>query len=401
MRNTFRIHFYINRAKEKNGLAPIMGRITINGTIASFSCRCSIEKQFWDINKNMATGKNQKVDEINSMLEIYRSKIVYTYQMMLLRDKSLTARMVKDEAFGGNDENTTLLQAVDKQIKLFKLRAGKERSITTLKKMIIVKKHLKNYLNRKCNLKDIVIQEVNEEFILNFSRYLESTLNLTQSTVWVYCTFFKKIITDAHSKGLMKENPFRNIKLKANTKERGFLTEEEMKKFLIFLPDSKTTQLVYDSFLFCCFTGLSFIDLKNLTTNNIIAIGKEKWIITRRQKNNMPCQIKLMKIPKQIIERYSNDDNPNIFNLPSYESTLKKLKKLGQLCGLEKPLTFHLARHTFATMALTNGMPIESISKVLGHSNISTTQIYAKIINRKLGNDMSQLEHKLNATFLC
>lgn len=399
MRNTFRIHFYINRSKEKNGLAPIMGRITINGTVACFSCRYSIDKQLWSIQKNMVIGKNQKANEINTMLEVYRSKIVYSYQMMLLKNNLLTAKMVKDNAFGDKNRYSTLLDAVEKHIKLFELRVGKERSATTLKKKKIVFKHLKNFIKNKYSQKDIFIQEITSEFILCFSRYLEVELKLSQSTVWVYCTFLKTIITDAHCSGFIGENPFRNIKLKAITKERGFLTENELRKLMLFNPYDKISEQVYDAFLFCCFTGLTYIDLKNLTLNNLLTIGNELWLITRRQKNNMPCQIKLMTIPMEIIKRHLKRDSEAIFNLPTYGVSLKKLKHIGKLCGLQKHITFHVARHTFATMALTNGMPIESISKILGHSNISTTQIYAKIINKKLAADISQLEQNLNNTF--
>ena len=399
MRNTFRIHFYINRSKEKDGMVPIMGRITINGTIASFSCKQTIEVEMWSAIKNMAIGKNEKQIQVNNLLEVFRSKIIYTYQMMLLSRKVITARMVKDEVFGKGNDYATLVDAMENHIKKFSLQVGRGRSVKTLQKMEIVSKHLRQYIKFKYNRKDIILQEVTEEFILGFSRYLIAVPRLSQSTVWVYCTFLKKVIMDALSKGIISENPFRNIKLKANCKVRSYLSEAELKNIMGYLPDCPKIRLVLDAFIFCCFTGISFIDLKNLKQDNLVIIGGEKWIIARRQKNNMLFQIKLMKLPQEILNRHSNTSKPYLLNLPSYETSLKCLKKICLLCGIEKNITFHMARHTFATMALTNGMPIESISKILGHSNITTTQIYAKIINQKLSADITLLEQKVESIF--
>ena len=157
---------------------------------------------------------------------------------------------------------------------------------------------------------------------------------------------------------------------------------------------------VRDIFAFVCFTALSFIDVKNLTTDNIVDINGDKWIISKRHKTNIPFQVKLMDVPLQIIDRYKHlQENKLVFGKMNYWSMCKKLKTVMTACGIEKAISYHCGRHSFATLALSKGMPIESVSRVLGHTNIVTTQIYAKITSQKLDNDLTMLGNKLNASF--
>ena len=185
-------------------------------------------------------------------------------------------------------------------------------------------------------------------------------------------------------------------------KERTFLTEEELKTVMTHEFEDANLAFVRDLFVFMNFTALSFVDLKELTTDNIVEMGGDKWIVGKRHKTDVPYQVKLLDVPLQIIERYSHfpKDNPkSVFGEVNYWSVCKKIKTVMKECGIDKPISAHCARHGFATMALTNGMPIESVSRVLGHTNIVTTQIYAKITNEKLNNDLTMLGNRLNASF--
>ena len=196
------------------------------------------------------------------------------------------------------------------------------------------------------------------------------------------------------------KNPFAQFHISPNCKEREFLTEEELKAVVTHEFEDDNLAFVRDIFVFVCFTALSFIDVKNLTTDNIVDINGDKWIISKRHKTNIPFQVKLMDVPLQIIDRYKHlQEDKLVFGKMNYWSMCKKLKTMMIACGVEKAISYHCGRHSFATLALSKGMPIESVSRVLGHTNIVTTQIYAKITSQKLDNDLTMLGNKLNASF--
>lgn len=399
MRSTFRILFYINRSKERNGEVPIFGRITINGTMAQFSCKCSVPEKLWSVQFNCATGKSDVARRVNLVLGGFRSQIYLSYQKFVITEPVITARMIKEDILKSGNDYKTLLASIDREIKIFGERVGKDRADKTYKKMTAVRKHIKEFISHNYKTADIFLQETDQEFIQSFSRYIQFDKGLAQSTAWVYCTFLKKILIQEYNNGNLRKNPFQGIKLSANVKEKQFLTEEEILRMMQCKMEMPGMEMIKEMFIFCCFTGLSFIDLKNLKRDSIITVNGEHWIMSQRQKNNMPYKVKLLKYPLDILNRYSAKGNENIFELPSYENVNKKIKIVGKVCGINKKITFHIARHTFATLALSKGMPIESVSKILGHSNITTTQIYAKVINAKLESDFTLLEKKLEFLF--
>ena len=399
MRSTFSILFYINRKKAKQNQAPVMGRITINGTTAYFSCKCSIDPQLWNTQQNCAMGKSQQAQFVNNYISTYRSAIVQSYQRILLTRQLVSAQQIKQDFLGTGNDYTTLLKFMQEDIDQFALRIGRDRSSTTLKKMQTVHRHTAAYIKYKYKTPDIYLIEITPKFITSFANWLQNSLSLKQSTIWVYTTYLKKIISSAHQSGKIPSNPFQNYRISPNVKEREFLTEEELLHLYIYNFRNKNHQKAKDLYLFSCLTGMAYIDIKNLKPENIHNIKGELWVVSRRKKTNQPFQIKLIELARNILYKYMclNSDNcRTVFEIKSYEWLNNNLKKLMHECGLDRNLTFHTARHTFATIALTNNMPIESISKILGHSNITTTQIYAKIINRKLSQDITQLEKELS-----
>ena len=212
--------------------------------------------------------------------------------------------------------------------------------------------------------------------------------------------WLKGIVLRAHYNGKIPRNPFAQFHISPNCKEREFLTEGELKAVVTHEFEDDNLAFVRDIFVFVCFTALSFIDVKNLTTDNIVDINGDKWIISKRHKTNIPFEVKLMDVPLQIIDRYKHlQEDKLVFGKMNYWSMCKKLKTVMTACGIEKAISYHCGRHSFATLALSKGMPIESVSRVLGHTNIVTTQIYAKITSQKLDNDLTMLGNKLNASF--
>ena len=400
MRSTFKVLFYVNGSKEKNGIVPIMGRVTINGSVAQFSCKQSIHKDLWDVKGNRAKGKSKESRDINLALDNIKAQIIKHYQRISDREAFVTAEMVRNAYQGIGTEYETLLRAFDKENEAFAKRVGKDRSLSTYQKYLTVRKYLAEFIKVHYKRTDIAMNELTEDFIRDYCLYLRNEVGLAQSSVWIYSIPLKHIVTTAHYNGKIARNPFAQYKVDPIYKERGFLTEEELQAFTTIELNNPDLELARDLFVFGCWTGISFIDIKNLTTENITMLGGSPWIVSKRQKTGVPFQIKLMDIPMQIIKRYEPYRiSNNLFNIGSHDTINKRIKEVAKMCGIEKRTSFHLSRHTFAVLALNYGMPIESVSKILGHTNITTTQRYAKVTNIKLEHDISMFESRISGRF--
>ena len=400
MRATFKTLFYVNRSKEKNGIVPIMGRVTINGTTAQFSCKRSIPMELWDTKGNCAKGKSKEAREINFALDDIKAQIIKHYQRLSDREAYVTAEMVRNAFQGIGNEYETLLGAFDKDNANFKLRCGKDRAYSSYKVFVRNRNYVADFIKAHYKRKDISMLELVPDFIKEFSIYLMTERNLKQATAWMACMQLKGVIIRAHNNGLIPRNPFANFHMRPNIEERAYLTEMELKELMTHKFDNDNLTFCRDVFVFASMTALSFVDIKELTSDQIVDVNGEKWIVSKRHKTKVPFQVKLLPIPLEIIDRYRHirTDN-NVFGTCNYWSMCKQLKTVIKECGIEKPISWHCARHGFATMALTNGMPIESVSRILGHTNITTTQIYAKITTEKLNTDLTALGNKLSNSF--
>ena len=400
MRSTFKTVFYVNGSKEKNGIVPIMGRVTINGTIAQFSCKQSISKELWDAKGNKAKGKSKEANAVNFALDNIKAQITKHYQRISDREAYVTAEMVRNAYQGIGTEYETLLGAFDKENAAFAKRVGKDRAKRTYQKYLTVRKYLAEFIRSKYKRTDMLMKELTEDFLQNFCLFLRNDLGLAQSSVWIYSMPLKQIVAKAHYNGKIPRNPFAQYHVNPDHKERAFLTENELKAFAGTEWENDSFALARDLFVFGCWTGISFVDIKNLTTENIVEMNGGYWIVSKRQKTGVPFQIKLMDIPLQIIRRYEPQRvGANLFNIGSYNMVNKRIKKIAKNCGIEKNISFHMSRHSFAVLALNYGMPIETVSKILGHTNITTTQIYAKVTSSKLENDISAFEDKISGRF--
>ena len=399
-RSTFKILFYANKSKEKNGIVPIMGRVTINGTQSQFSCKKSIPLDMWDVKGNRARGRSKEALQINCELDDIKAQIIRHYRHLLDREVFVTAEMVRNSYQGFGNDHETLLSVFDRDIANLRKRIGKDRSASTLSAMEWSRKDVAGFIRSRYRRADMSMHELTPEFIREFTAYLTTDRGLASGTIWQRCMWLKGVVMREHYNGSIPRNPFAQFHISPNCKKREFLTEEELKTVITHKFKDGSLAFVRDTFVFVCFTALSFIDAKELTTDNIVDINGEKWIIGHRHKTNVPYQVKLMDVPLRIIERYKHlRKNKLVFGEMNYWSMSKKLKKVMEACGIEKQISYHCGRHSFATIALTNGMPIESVSRVLGHTNIVTTQIYAKITNQKLSNDLTMLGDKLNKSF--
>ena len=401
-RATFSVLFYANKSKVKDGIVPVMGRITINGTQSQFSCKRSIPLSLWDAKGNCAKGRTREALDLNRDLDNIKAQIIKHYQHLSDREAFVTAEMVRNAYQGFGSEYETLLGAFDKDIANLKRRVGKDRALGTYKLQVRSRNYVADFLQMNFRRNDISMQELTPDFIKEFAVYLSNERGLASATIWLTCMHLKGVVGRAHDNGKIQRNVFAQFHISPKCKERTFLTEEELKKVMAHEFEDASLAFVRDLFVFMNFTALSFVDLKELTTDNIVEVNGEKWIVGKRHKTGVPYQVKLLAVPLQIIDRYRDypKENPkSVFGEVNYWSVCKKLKSVMKECGIDKPISAHCARHGFATMALTNGMPIESVSRVLGHTNIVTTQIYARITTQKLDNDLTMLGNKLNQSF--
>ncbi|MFQ9796929.1 MAG: tyrosine-type recombinase/integrase [Bacteroides uniformis] len=400
MRSTFKVLFYVNGSKEKNGIVPIMGRVTINGSVAQFSCKCSIPKELWDAKGNRAKGKSKEARGINLSLDNIKAQIIKHYQRLSDREAYVTADMVRNAYQGIGTEYETLLGAFDKDNESFKKRIGIDRALSSYQVRVRARNHLASFIKKNHKRNDISMLELTPDFIKEYEIYLSTDAGLHNGSVWANCMWLKTIVAKAHYNGQTPRNPFAQYRVNQNIKDRIYLTEDEIKTMMTHEFANSKLAYIRDLFVFASFTALSFVDIKELTTDDIVDVNGEKWILSKRHKTKVPFQVKLLDIPLLIIKRYEPfQENKFIFPNLNYWSICKPLKKMILECGIEKSISFHVARHSFATLALGKGMPIESVSKILGHTNIVTTQKYAKVTTEKIDKDLTVFGNQLNQSF--
>ena len=399
-RRTFKVLFYVNGSKERNGIVPIMGRVTINGSVAQFSCKQTIPKTLWDAKGNRAKGKSIEARDINHALDNIKAQIIKHYQRISDREAYVTAEMVRNAYQGIGSEYETLLGAFDKDNATFQKRVGTDRVKGTYMARVRARNHVAAFIKANYKRSNLSMLELTPDFIKEFAVFLSTDRGLQNGSIWTNCMWLKGVVMRAHFNGLIPRNPFAQFHISPNIKEREYLTEEELKTLMTHEFADAKLSYIRDIFVFASFTALSFVDVKELTTDDIVEVNGEKWILSKRHKTKVPFQVKLLDIPLQIIKRYEEfQTDKSVFPNLNYWSICKPLKKMIKECGITKDISFHCARHGFATLALSKGMPIESVSRVLGHTNIVTTQLYAKITTQKIDHDLTMFGDKLNQSF--
>jgi len=403
MNTTTSILFYIKRAKANvDGICPIYVRVTVLAQRFEFSSNKYIDPERWSNEGSKVKGTNEDTRSINSHLDNIKSKILDAEKRLYKRDILLTSINLKNELFGITENKRMLIPIFKDHNNKIKELLGKEYAPGTLERYNTSLKHTKDFLEWKFKITDIEISKIDHAFITEYEFYLRSVRNCCNNTAVKYIKNFSKIIKICLANEWLDKNPFSNYKSKVKEVERVYLSEEEIQNIINKKFKTERLSLVRDIFIFSCFTGLAYIDVKNLTKSHIsIGIDGEKWIFTHRQKTETASKIPLLPISLMIIDKYKDNVECAIKNtlLPilSNQKMNEYLKEIAGVCEIDKELTFHIARHTFATtVTLTNGVPIESVSKMLGHKNLQTTQHYAKVLDKKVSEDMKILRDKFN-----
>lgn len=407
MKAKVNLHFYAKSTKANTkGQLPIYVRLTVDGNRTEFSTKKFIEPSRWSSGASKVKGTSEEARSINSYLDLIKSRVFDVHMELIHKNQNLSIKNFKDLLFGSEEKQHMLVPIFLDHNNKIKELVGKEYAPGTLERYTTSLKHIIEFMQWKYKVSDIDITKIDHAFITDFEFWLRSVRNCANNTAVKYIKNFSKIIKICLANDWLDKDPFVNYKSKVKEIERVYLEEGEIQRLIEKSFKSERLSLVRDIFLFSCFTGLAYIDVKNLTKSHIsIGIDGEKWIFTHRQKTESASKIPILPVTQMILNKYKNHpyclNKEKLLPILSNQKMNAYLKEIADVCGVNKELTFHIARHTFATtITLTNGVPIESVSKMLGHKNLKTTQHYAKVLDKKVSDDMKLLRFKYCYEFL-
>jgi site-specific recombinase XerD len=400
---TFSTLFWVNQSRIKNNAASVYVRITVNSKRVNISLQRKVLLTEWDSSKGCARGTKQESRLLNRYLDQVRGRIFEAYEQLVSEKKLITSQAIKARFLGEDDKHYSLLTLVD----YHNTQMSESLRFGTLKNYFTTQKYIKMFLMEKLKTSDIFLVQLTYQFIVDFERFLRLHIPegydkpMGHNTVMKHLQRLRKMVTLAYKMEWIDKDPFIKFKPSYKKVEREFLSTEELQALVEKEFKSERLNIVKDLFVFSCYTGLSYSDVMQLTEDNIaIGIDGNRWIMTNRQKTDTKVRIPILLIAGELIEKYRGHtrtiDTKTMFPVISNQKVNTYLKEIAKICCIHKKMTFHTARHTFATtVTLSNGVPIETVSKLLGHSKIATTQIYARVLEHKVSNDMNTLREVL------
>jgi site-specific recombinase XerD len=402
MKAKITLHIYAKTTKANAaGQLPIYIRLTVDGQRLEFSSKKFIEKSKWSPELSKMKGSSEEARTLNNYLDLMKSKVFNIQMELLHKNEDLSLENFKSRILGTHQREQMLIPIYQNHNDKIEELIGNGYAYGTLERFKISLKHTQEFILWKYNIADISINKIDYAFVTEFEFYLRSVKKCNNNTAVKYVRNFRKIIKICLDNDWLDKNPCSRYEGKMKEVERDFLTEEELNRIYNKRFSSERLTLVKDIFIFSCYTGLAYVDVKGLKKDHIaIGIDGQKWIFKNRQKTDTKSKIPVLPIAQEIIQKYTNHpkclNEDSILPILSNQKMNGYLKEIGDICDIPKEITFHMARHTFATsVTLTNGVPIETVSKMLGHKNIQTTQHYAKILDKKVSEDMMVLRNKM------
>lgn len=400
MKSTFKTLFYLRKNQlRRDGTAPVMVKVTVNGESVQFNSKVNVNPAVWDSRVGKAIGRSKEIMDSNASLDKLRVAIIKSYDKQLDDYGYVIPEKIRNQVLGLEKGARTLIEFIDLHNEQYENRIGINTTRTTFIRYCLVKERVQEFLKLKYHTSDIPLRDLTPVVLENFYLFLRKECNCENNSSMKTMQRLRKIVYFAKNMGESIPDPFQSFRLRFDTVDREILTQEEIdaiynKEFI-----TQRLEQIRDVFVFSCYTGLSYIDVANLKEEHIReAFDGNLWIMTKRQKTNIDSNIRLLDIPKAILEKYKGTlKDGKCLPVVSNQKMNEYLKEIGTICGIKQKLTYHIARHSFATsIALSNGVPIESVSKMLGHTSIRTTQIYAKITDRKISQDMDMLARKID-----
>jgi len=404
MRTTLTLLFSLRKPKNyQSGEMPVYLRITVDGQRAELAVSRKCDPEHWDPKTGRATGTKADVKSLNAYLEGIQGKIHEFHRRMTEADEMTTAETLKNRFIGKVEKARTLVAVFEDHNVKMKSLVGQEFEKSTLQRYETALMHAKDFMLWQYHVSDIPVTKINFAFLNDFEYYLRSVRKCGNNSAIKYIKNLGKIIRICLGNGWLTVDPYLNYKPKQKAVHREVLTKEELQRLYQKKFGIERLKVVRDIFVFCCYTGLAYADVHKLKRSELVkGIDGNLWIYTKRQKTDTLSRIPVLPDALSIIRSY--DQHPQcvaedkLLPVMSNQKMNGYLKEIANLCDITKLLTFHIARHTFATtVTLNNGVPIESVAKMMGHTSIKTTQIYAKVMDHKISSDMQQLQTKLSA----
>lgn len=400
------LNFYFHIRKDKlnsKGEAPIFLRISVDGQRAVIAVNRYIAEAKWNKEAQKAKGNKEEIKELNSYLDTVKGSVLAHHRDLLDRGKVITAETLKNAFLGKNARQYTVLETFQYHNQQMKEKEGIEFANATVIRYDTTLQHIKDFMQAVYSRSDMHLSELDYKFITDLEHYFKTKQKgkCNHNSTLKYIRNFRKVINIAVGNNWLDKDPFLNYKSKLEDSKRIHLDEEELKRLEEKKLPIERLEVVRDIFVFCCYTGLAYADVEKLTNNQIrTGIDGKKWIYTERQKTNTQSNVPLLPKALAIIDKYAAHPDciytGKLLPVKSNQKMNAYIKEVAILCEIDKDLTTHAARHTMATtIALTNDVPIETVSKILGHKTIRTTQIYGRILDKKVSADMDKLEKKL------
>lgn len=394
VRSSFAILFFIRESRvRKDGTASIEIVLTVNGERCAFSTGKRVKSCNWDKTKQQVKGKDEEAQSLNNYLKAIKAKLYQKEAELLDRGFIITAELLRDAYFDKVEslKEKSLFEVFEEHNREQEKLVGNGVSKATYWISVYTVRLLKEFVQQKYKREDLYLRELNLNFIQSFHTFLRIDKGMAQNSSTKHLKLLKKIINLAVANSYMATNPFITYKIEREPIEIDFLDEEELKKIINFDTPLPRLERAKDMFLFGCFTGLSYIDIKTLAPEHFEKDNTGRiWIKKRRVKTGVLSRIPLLPIAKLILDKYR--DGEKLLPIQDPADINKYLKDIAILCDIKKRITFHTSRHTFAsTVTLANNISLEVVSKMLGHTNTRMTNHYAKLIDKCIGEQMDKL----------
>lgn len=398
-RSTFAILFYINRTKvRKDGLCQLLCKVSIDAEAAQIGTKVAVDPAIWNPTTGRADGRSRSANEVNRAIDALTEEIKAHYKRINMSLGFVTAELVKNAVKGIGQKPLTLLSLFREHNEEFEKRIGIDRTKETYACYVRSYNHLREFVQEKCRQEDITLRSLDTNFYDAFDLFLRTDRHLQQKSVHEHLYRLKKMTLRAVNQGTLRRDPYCNLHPELPKRKSRHLKLDDLKRLLAEQVAEPELQRVRDWFIFSTFTGLAYADLKRLSTKHLSQDDEGTWWIhIRRQKTDTESVIRLLDIPMRIIEKYRHErKNDRLLPICSYEKLRRLVRKLGEIYGIN--LTFHMARHNFGThITLSLGVPLETVSRMMGHKRLVTTQIYAHVTDKKVDEDTKQLR-KLSAS---
>lgn len=392
----FKVLLYLKKSGlDKSGKAPIMGRITVNQSKVQFSTKLSCTPTLWNPRESRLDGKSNEAVEVNAKIEKLLLGVHAAFESLVKRKKSFDAESVKVLYQGSMDAQMTLLVFLNRHIEGLRARIGIDVARSTLRTYDYTHRSLGKFIRKKFKMKDIAFGGLNELFIREYQDFVLVELGYSMDTVRHYLAILKKICKLAFKEGISEKLHFAHYKLpKQKVTTPKALSRESFEKIrdMEIPPNRPSITYTRDLFLFACYTGTSYADVVRITKENLYTDEEDSlWLKYRRKKTDYQARVKLLPEAIVLIEKYKDENRDTLFPMQSADMVKANMKGLRIMADIKEPVTYHSGRHSFASLiTLEEGVPIETISRMLGHSNIQTTQIYARVTQKKLFEDMDK-----------